>query len=61
MQNPTFTRDVITYDRQGNATPGKIAVTIDIQKLADMLARKAVKNKSKLSKLSAGKIVGKMI
>lgn len=62
MQNPTFRRTVRLYDdvAKGFITRD-IEITIDIQAVADSLARKAIKNKSKKSKLVAGDIVGALV
>lgn len=59
MREPTFKRAVCPFDKKGNPTPGTMELTIDVQRLSDMLARKAVKNKSGLTKLAAGYIVAK--
>ncbi|QKC89980.1 hypothetical protein EB230_17375 [Mesorhizobium sp. NZP2234] len=62
MQNPTFKRAVRVWDDGTKSFVSRnIEITINIQAVADALARKAIKNKSKKSKLVAGDIVGALV
>lgn len=62
MVNPTFRRTVRLWDDGAKTfVTREIEVTINIQAVADALARKAIKNKSKKSKLIAGDITGALV
>ncbi|AZO67673.1 hypothetical protein [Mesorhizobium sp. M6A.T.Cr.TU.016.01.1.1] len=62
MQTPTFKRAVRVWDDGSKSFVSRfIEITIDLQSVADALAPKAIKNKSKQSKLVAGAIVGKLV
>lgn len=62
MANPTFRRVVrIWDDLTKNVVTREIEIAIDVDSLAVALAKKAIKNKSKKSKLIAGDIVGALV
>ncbi|MER9003311.1 hypothetical protein NKI15_06740 [Mesorhizobium sp. M0862] len=62
MGNPTFRRVVRLWDDATKSiVTREIEINIDVDAVALALAKKAIKNKSKKSKLIAGDIVGALV
>ncbi|MEI9402326.1 hypothetical protein [Mesorhizobium argentiipisi] len=62
MANPTFRRVVRLWDdATKSVVTREIEINIDVDSLAVALAKKAIKNKSKKSKLVAGDITGALV